>query len=344
MANIEIDYVSGKILKEPIIKENGIKKGALILSQCDYVISQIRELKKYFFIIERRAWEGLNESKEADIKLVEDLSCMEETIKLFPDKILLDIGPADFVDIDSFKPANIEKEYTGIQISSWNKFKRPFLFLRGISLLPQDKFIRLGHMVKNGEKEELDLVKRVKDILKEKKLENLDIPYLDVNENSQLPKTKDQINLFLNKSKMGILTTKVEGINRFKMECLSCNIPVLVPKDASFPTKKHINEKTGILFDPTPEGLKEAIEFVKKNYEKFSPREYILKNTGIKKSLKKLINALNSISRDKNSFNEIYWDGRNQSLEWGNKLIKELKNKIEQYEKINLGINTKWKK
>lgn len=340
MVNIEIGYVSGKILKEPILKKHEIQKGALILSQCDYVVSKINKLKKYFFIIERRAWEGLNESKEADIKLIEDLSYLNETKKLFPKKILLDIGPADFVDIDSFKPLNIKKEYTGIQISSWDKFKRPFLFLKGISLLQKDRFIRLGHMVKNGQKEELDLVNRVKDFIKEKNLINLDIPYLNTKDNSLLPKTKSQINLFLNKAKVGILTTKVEGINRFKMECLSSNIPVLVPKDASFPTKKHINEKTGILFDPTPEGLKGAINFAKKNYKKFSPRKYVLKNTGIKNSLKKLIDSLNLISGTENKFDEIYWDGRNQSLEWGDKLIKKLKIKIREYEKTSHKINS----
>ena len=126
---------------------------------------------------------------------------------------------------------------------------------------------------------------------------------------------------------MGIITSKVEGINRFKLECLSANIPVLVPNDANVPLRKHINNKTGIFYEPTPEGLAKAIKEVEKNYYSFSPREYVLKNTGNKISLTKLKKALELLAKrdnTKNIYKNIFWDGRNQSLLWEENAMKFL--------------------
>jgi len=332
MTQIDEAYISGRILKEPDIENGSIRKGAIILSQCDYVVSEIPKLMDYFYIIERRGWEGINESKCAEIKLVEDLSTWEDTVRLFPNAILLPIGPADFVDTNAFKPLGIEKKYSGIQISSWDRFKRPFLFLEGIALLPEKRFLRLGHLVRNGDGEEILLKKQVREIIRKENIHNIEIPHLNVTRNPLLPGTKEEINYFLNQSKMGILTTQVEGINRFKMECLSSDIPVLVPSDASVPTRKHINDRTGLLFEPTPSGLIKAIQFVEDNYEQFSPRNYVLENTGIKTSLDKLINKLNVLSKEEGAFDDITWDGRNQSLDWGKEMMNMLKVKIENYD------------
>ena len=131
------------------------------------------------------------------------------------------------------------------------------------------------------------------------------------------------------------MTSKVEGINRFKLECLSANIPVIVPNDVNTPLKKHINNKTGIFYDPTPEGFAEAIKKVEENYDSFSPREYVLKNTGNKISLGKLKVALQELAKrdgSENIYGNIYWDGRNQSLIWEEKakiFLKELIKKLE---------------
>ena len=76
-------YIGATILREPEKKNGGVTKGAIILSQVDMITKFITELKEYFYIIERRGWEGINESKTADIKLVDDLSTWEETKKGF---------------------------------------------------------------------------------------------------------------------------------------------------------------------------------------------------------------------------------------------------------------------
>jgi hypothetical protein len=318
------------ILREPEIIQGIINKGAIIISDLDDTIKKFPEIKKYFYIIERRGWEGICTSNLADIKFVEDTFYLEETKKRFPNAILLDIAGADFVNTDNFKPLEISKIYTGIQISTWQKFKRPELFFAGIKLLPEKRFLKFGHLIYANDKE-LSYKREFVSFCKEK-LKNINLPYSDLRNNDNLPNDPKEINFFINQSKIGIITSKVEGINRFKLECLSANIPVIVPKDVNTPLKKHINSKTGIFYNPTPEGLAEAIKKVEENYNSFSPRKYVLKNTGIKKSIKKLKKALNYLAlRDgtKDIYKNIYWDGRNQSLIWESKAERYIKEKLD---------------
>lgn len=323
------------LLKEPEIINDKINKGALIMSDVDITLDKFPALKNYFYIIERRGWSGLTLSEKTDIKLVEDLSFWEETKKKFPKSLLLDIAGADFVDTNNFRPLNITKEYTGIQISAWQKFKRAEIFLEAARLLPERKFLKFGHLFYSGnDPEELNYKNHLISFIN-KNCKNIDTPYGELQSNKGLPNSPTEINLLINKAKIGIITSKIEGINRFKLECLSANIPVLVPNDANIPLKKHVNDKTGVLYEPTPVGLAEAIKFVENNYDKFSPREYLVKHTGGKKSIEKLKKALNFLAKKdkgKNIYNNLYWDGRNQSLLWEEKaedFIKIILNKYQ---------------
>jgi len=323
MKETPIGYYSLRILKEP----EGKNKGAVILSQVDNVLSKLPFLKERFYLIERRGWRGINESEYTDIKLVEDLSYWDETLRRFPQSICLDIGPADFIDADEFKPLGIEKKYDGIQVSHWTDFKRPEMFIKAAGLIPNRRFLKLGHFVEGGSDSEYEL----RDgciTLAERFGANIDFPFAEARSNRDFPSSKEAMNHYINSAKMGILTTKVEGINRFKMECLSAGLPVLVPSDTSHPTKKHINNETGELFEPTPEGLAEAIERVLSNLERCDPRRYILNNTGKPRALRKLKDALETLcnkDRTDSRFENIDWDGRNQSLVWGEKVFEILR-------------------
>lgn len=320
MNQVPVNWYSMNILKMP----NSTSKGAIILSYVDSIVEKYPKIKDKFYLIERRAWRGLNESIYADIKLVEDLSYWEQSLKQFPQSICLDIGPADFVDTDAFRPLSTIKEYDGIQISSWTDLKRPELFTYAAGILNHRRFIKWGHF----QNIEAEYSRRMSNIRLASDIgARIVVPEHDVDGNKNLPNSKESMNTYLNKACVGILTTQIEGINRFKMECLSAGLPVLVPSDASHPTKKHITEKTGKLFEPTPQGLAKSLEEVLCNLSNFDTRNYIISTTGMKNSVDKLRNALYQLSyRDKlsNNFNDIQWDGRNQSLIWGLKVFYEL--------------------
>jgi hypothetical protein len=289
-------------------------------------------LKHYFYIIERRGWRGTNDSETADIKLVEDLSTLEDTRRRFSQAILLDLAGGDFVDTDEFKPLDVSKIYDGIQISSWDRFKRHYLFIRGTALLPQRRFVKLGHYSKGGSLEELALRDDCLRLTRELGA-NINYPYGHLNSNKGMPKDKKTINEYINQSRIGILTTKIEGVNRFKMECLAADIPVLIPQDTSYPTQKHINERTGLFFKPTPDGLAETIEYALSHLEQFSPRDYVLKNTGKENSIQKLKSALKILCEKDDfpyHFDDISWDGRNQSMYWEQDMINLIKQTIEE--------------
>jgi len=322
MSEIPIGYYSMKILKEP----EGKNKGALILSQVDSVVSRLPFVKNRFYLIERRGWQGINESQYADVKLVEDLSLWGETVKRFPDSVCLDIGPADFVDTDVFRPLGIEKDYDGIQVSHWTDFKRPEMFIRAAGMLPKRNFVKLGHFVEGCSEAEYEL--RDSSIRLAREIgANVDFPYAKAKDNNSFPSSKEAMNAYINRARIGILTTKVEGINRFKTECLAAGVPVLVPTDVSYPTKKHITEETGTLFEPTPEGLARAIEDVLTHIDRYDPRSYIERTTGKHIALEKLKGSLEDIcKRDRTEyrFSDIDWDGRNQSLTWGEKVFEVL--------------------
>jgi glycosyltransferase involved in cell wall biosynthesis len=323
MSDVKESYFSLNILKKP----EGLNKGAVILSQVDEVVSELPWIKDIFYIIERRGWRGLNSSKHAHIKLVEDLSLWNQTLELFPKSICLDIGPADFVDTESFKPLGIAKDYDGIQVSHWSDFKRSDMIIRAAGILPQRNFLKLGHFVDGGSEQEYRL--RDSNIrLAGEVGANIYFPYAEATNNDSFPDSKEVMNAYINRARIGILTTKVEGINRFKMECLAAGVPVLVPADVSYPTKKHITDETGALFEPTPEGLARTIEDVITHIHRYCPRAYIERTTGKPIALNKLRNALLELcKRDGREyvFNSIDWDGRNQSLTWGKNVFNELR-------------------
>lgn len=58
MDNFNKEWISAYILKEP----DKNRKGAIVLSQVDYLISKFNFIKDKFYIVERRGWRGLNES------------------------------------------------------------------------------------------------------------------------------------------------------------------------------------------------------------------------------------------------------------------------------------------
>jgi len=334
-------WVSTAILAQPSIIEGRIQKGILILNYVDEVLPDFPEIPKYFFVVERRGWNGINRSHRADIKLIEDLSTIDEARNLFPNSILLDIGPADFVDQDVFRPVGQSSDIDVIQISCWSPRKRIELLIAAAALLPKRKFIHLGHFEHRGSTEEqayrcscLELAGRI--------APNVYFPFGSATSNHQLPGGKQDINNWINRAKMGILTTRAEGINRFKMECIAADRPVLVPIDAGPTTQKHINEKTGGLFQPTPRELAEALENSLNNLGRFSPRDYLIQQSGLKKSVNKLQHAVAELCRREGFApypHDITWDGRNQSLHWGEKAFQLLDSTLSYLNKTHSKLN-----
>jgi glycosyltransferase involved in cell wall biosynthesis len=326
-------WVSAAVLEPPVFHQGKWEKGALIINQVDPVLELFPELKQCFFVIERRGWYGPNDARQADIKLVEDLTTWEESQRAAPAAILLDIGPADFVDHAAFFPLDCPTEYDVIQISCWSARKRIELFIDAAERLPHLRFVHLGHFEFDGKAEEYaymdSCVERAERIAK-----NVSFPLWGTKRNEELPTAKTQVNQWINLARVGVLTTMSEGINRFKMECLAAGRPMLVPSDVDAPTRKHITAETGALFEPTADALAGAIVSVLERRDALDPRGYVLANTGKTRSLNKLKAALREVCARTGGwyhFDGIDWDGRNQSLAWGENGLRLLGDLVEQF-------------
>jgi glycosyltransferase involved in cell wall biosynthesis len=99
-----------------------------------------------------------------------------------------------------------------------------------------------------------------------------------------------EINQVLNRSKVNLLLSKVEGGNVALMEAIAAGVPCVVYKDIIGPRLSDINEETGLLSgdDELHHVLPEAID----RYAHFRPREWFLRNTGPHNSTRKLDEVL----------------------------------------------------
>ena len=326
-------WVSVALLSKPRYDGGRLRRGVIILNQVDHVVGLFPSLPRLFIIVERRGWNGINRSYIADVKLIEDLSTLDETRLHFPKAVLLPYGPADFVDTDVFRPLNDVPEYDGIQIACWSRRKRIELLIMAASLLPGRQFVHLGHFENNGSIEELTYRESCVS-LAARIAPNLHFRYANARGNSELPTDKNVINAWINRAKIGILTTQSEGINRFKMECMSANRPMLLPDDVGSTTSKHLTAKTGIMYRPTPADLALAIEQALHHGESFTPREHLASTTGKRLALNALKVAVHTISiRDgfPYMYDDIDWDGRNESLFWGDEGVQLLRDLVAQF-------------
>ena len=321
-----LHWLSTCALQTPVLEGKAWARGALILSQVDALVRRVPQLRERFILIERRAWRGVNDSRFADIKLIEDLPLIGQARECSPRAILIPYAPADFVDTDAFCHVDTRYSWDVLQIACWAPYKRIELLIEGASLLPELRFAHIGHFPRGGVDEELQYRDAC---LRYARQHAPHIEFLSAHDdrNGSLPCSKANVNALLNKARMGVLTSAVEGVNRFKMECLSANRPFLVPADAPWPTRKHINRHTGALFAPTARGLADAISRIREHEGSMSPRAYILAHSGCARAVAELRAALQSVSRttfEASRFEHITWDGRNQSLLWGVKALNAL--------------------
>lgn len=327
-------WISAALLQPPCFRNGLLQKGAIILNQVDPVLELYPALSEIFFIVERHGWHGVNEATRADIMMVEDLSWWDSVANQSPNSILLGVGPSDFVDQDAFVPSTeCTPDYDVIQVSCWSQRKRIELFIEAAARMPELSFVHMGHFENNGSSKELEYKDSCLSYAR-RHAKNIYFPYGAVNDNDGLDHSKAFMNDWINRARIGVLTTRSEGINRFKMECLSANRPCLVPSDVATPTRKHINNLTGAIYTPTVEGLMGAIRESLMRLSDFEPRKYVLNTTGKSNTLPKLRRALNDLATSQSQsvcFDTISWDGRNASLAWGEEAVDLIEESLARY-------------
>lgn len=318
------DEVSAFMLQSPARVGRHFAKGVLVLNQVDQVLKLHPALKSLFLLIERKGWHGPNTSVKADVKLVEDSSTLPLVRRCFPRAALIEASGADFVDERAFHPLGEAPEFDVIQIACWSKRKRIELMIEAAALLPDVRFVHFGHFEQHGTPEELAYRQACVDRARWE-APNIHFPYTD--NNALPPRDKASINTWINRARIGLLTTHLEGHPRFKMECFAADRPILIPTDTTVPTRKYVTSQTGRLFEPTAAALTAAIPAMLDDLDTFSPRDYILARSGRTHTLRKLREALGALAAHgvpSTHYDSVDWDGRNQNLLWGNLALERL--------------------
>lgn len=332
----EKKLISGVILRSPERSSGVPRKGVVVCNFPRIVKDRIPDLPDLYWIVQRKGWKGFMASRAADIQLVDDIPAQRFWNRLasllqaarrwtpWPDKTRLPtplpFGNADFVDTEAFAPDGQSKTYDAIMIAQWNRLKHHQLLVDAFRILKRQgvavRGLMFGHFVNTNDNSAIDYKKRIVETIRAECLP-IDIPAADATTNEGLDKTKKVMAAWINASRVGLLLSKSEAINRFKMECLSCDVPMIICDDACWCVKKHIGPQTGIVVDRRADAVANAILAVK-DVKKFSPRDYIMANTGIDRAMAALQNAVDELDAEMGLEPApiARYDGRNNTLKW----------------------------
>lgn len=196
------------------------------------------------------------------------------------------IGAQDWVDTEIFKPLpGVQKDFDAVVIANFAPWKRHAVLFRAMQKL-RPRRIRVALVGVTWERTRKEFEEEIR--------------RYGVQDDCTIFQgiSPIQVNEVLNRSKVKILLTKIEGANRALSEAMSANVPVLVYKHIMGPRRTDINPMTGVYADDDelPDALIRAIE----SYKRFEPREWYLQNSGYQNSTSTLNEALRQAAHARN--------------------------------------------
>ena len=120
----------------------------------------------------------------------------------------------------------------------------------------------------------------------------------------------DEVNILLNRSKMLVLTSLMEGPNRACFESFFVNVPAIILRGNLGVPKEYFLQQTGIISDERR--LHKDIEYILKNHEKFSAQQWALNNITPRKTISKINQFLEKYSIE----NNMQWTGELVPKQW----------------------------
>lgn len=252
------------------------RKGIIILKYSAYFAIfaakfDVKELLNEYELILEPSWAGYADMAIlcfCTIKAPVYVMVYEEKDLLFVKSIAsnlrpIEIGPSWWVDMETFYPREIEKEYDIVMVSSWSYFKNHFRLFKALKRLSKKgvnlKLCAVGYRGDFG----------YQNILKLSRFMGLDdnITFFD-----KVPQAK--VAELMAKSKINILWSSFEGNNRSIIEGFWCNVPCLMKEGHNWGEKyRYINSKTGTFC--TDQDLEQNIVFMLENCDSFAPFTYV---------------------------------------------------------------------
>lgn len=157
-----------------------------------------------------------------------------------------------------FKPNNLPKKYDGCFAGTFALWKRPQLFAEALKA----KGVAVG-IFQDHEKECYEICQN-----------------LGVETHNEL--SREQVADFINQSHTVVNTADIwGGGQRLTLEALACNVPPIVMSDSPKNIEYVEESGFGLVVDPTPEAIREAVESLKG--KPCESRDYILQNFTVQK-------------------------------------------------------------
>jgi glycosyltransferase involved in cell wall biosynthesis len=182
-----------------------------------------------------------------------------------PNLIPVSISGNTWVNADVFHPLHsIEKDFDLISIAAWARYKRHWALFRAVA-----RMRAMGHAPRLAlVGYPLELTK--KDILSQARLFKID-DLIEIFE--QL--TPREVNELLNRSKVHVLWSRREGVNRAIIEAMASGVPNVVRHGFNYGYHyPYIKDRTGKF--ATEQELPKVLINMIENYKLYSPRDYVL--------------------------------------------------------------------
>jgi glycosyltransferase involved in cell wall biosynthesis len=196
----------------------------------------------------------------------------------------LPFGAGDWIDADSFAPADEAKTFDFVMVASWSPVKRHALLFDALAAagLRDARIALVGYPWEGCTRQHIEK------LAARSGLTNVSIY-------ERIPRS--EVAAVIRRSKIGVMLTRREGANRGIYECLFCDVPIVVSASNRGVNKSLINEHTGRLV--SDEALPASLRAMLENVSVFRPRQWVEHHTGYRNTCHALDTAIATLARSR---------------------------------------------
>lgn len=272
------------------------EKGVLLLKYSYYFpllpkFFNLNDVAKRYFIVLEPSWAGFFDKGILIYSELDDdvfVMTYEDRDKQFLEALNtnikpVDIGPSWWVDHRMFKPVEgVERDIDVIMVAAWAAYKRHREF-----------FIALAKLRKQGIKYNVVLAGYGAELgYIQAQAEKIGVAD-QITYYTKIP--PQEVAKLVNRSKVNVLWSRFEGNNRAIIEGMFCDTPCILRKGHNYGQHyDYINSKTGMF--AAENELASALQHMVENYDKYSPREYVMNHRSCIKATEILSEAIKQTS------------------------------------------------
>lgn len=309
------------VIQNPVRSENGatISLGVVLVGSkmVDDFVDLIKDNRDDWFIVSLSQNSEFGKSTEPDLHVFSNILKVEEYIESPAGRLQIPYFISccgNFIDTDIFYEEPLPSKYDLLCITKTLVTKRIELFIETLRANPDLKglLITFDMISKENKANSERYRKYIYTLIKQYCLDNLkhraiqSVEHLNSDGSFVVGELdKKNIRNLINQTKIYLLTSQTEGINRTFAEALSCNIPVIIMDDLVGGTKEIFRKEMGEIAFPNVKSISQKIRLILKNTSKYNPRLSYISERGKLKANENLFQTVEKIIREKN--NQFIW-------------------------------------